>query len=165
MTLAYYTHDSWRYLTQPPTPTLPPLFQRNVSLGEHMERRGEKNARRRLLLGFLVKQKDWEPTLCVFFCLFGGFCLFVCLFFVSLWVGSQVLRLKKRGSPTRTLSVKRQTPATDRGGRGMESHKEGWCPQVRQTTAPTRYSWAPRVGVGPFSFPRRLPGCQEGERG
>lgn len=44
-------------------------------------------------------------------------------------------------------------------GRGMKSRKEG-SPQVRPTTAPILYAGSPQVGVGPFSFPHRLPAAK-----
>lgn len=65
---------------------------------------------------------------------------------------------KKRGSPARSLSVKRQKLANERGGRGMELRKAASCPQVGQTTAPTQDSGSPQVGVGPFSLPHCLRG-------
>lgn len=40
--LRLFTHDSWWFLTQPPTPTLPPILPKKCFLEEHMERRGEK---------------------------------------------------------------------------------------------------------------------------
>lgn len=42
----------------------------------------------------------------------------------------------------------------------MKSRKEGSRPQVRPTTAPTLYAGSPQVGVGPFSFPHRLPAAK-----
>ena len=44
--------------------------------------------------------------------------------------------------------------------RGMKSRKEGSRPQVKPTTAPTQYAGSPQVGVGPFSFPHRLPAAK-----